>query len=209
MKRILFIFAFGLNSLYASAQYFEGKVVYQNNFQSKIPSISNQQLGAMMGSKQTWYIKGGDYKSEYNGTFAQWLLYLNRDNRAYSKMSNMKAILWKDMDHESDKVVSIELHKGVAVILGYKCDELIVRFKNSKHIYYFTSRLPIDSKLFVHHLAGGWYTYLSKAHAVALKQIIDIPKMTVTSVATEVKPMNLDKTLFALPANTQLMKSPY
>jgi hypothetical protein len=63
------------------AQNFEGKVVYHNTYKSKIASFNDQQLTSMMGNTQDWYIKDGDYRSETNGTFAKWQLYINKDNK--------------------------------------------------------------------------------------------------------------------------------
>ncbi len=38
---------------------FEGKIVYENKYQSKIANITDQPLIAMMGNIQEYFIKGG------------------------------------------------------------------------------------------------------------------------------------------------------
>jgi hypothetical protein len=68
-------------SLTVPAQGFEGKIIYQNSFKSKVPNVSDQQLSSVIGSRQEYYIKKGNYKSITNGTYIQWQIYINKDNR--------------------------------------------------------------------------------------------------------------------------------
>ena len=77
-------------------QTFEGKVVYENKYKSKIPNLTDDQFTTMMGTVQEYLIKGGNYKSTMNGTFFLWQLYINKDNKLYTKMSNSPSILWND-----------------------------------------------------------------------------------------------------------------
>jgi hypothetical protein len=83
----------------------------------------------------------------------------------------------------------------------------VLTCKSGLQKYYFTSELPVDSKLLTNNLFGNCYAYLSKANAIPIKMVIDNPQFTVESVAIEVKPMQLDKTMFELPAGTKLQKS--
>jgi len=191
------------------AQSFEGKITYRGSYTSKIPNMTTQQFTSMMGDKQEYYIKGGDYKSVTNGTLAQWQLYINKDNKLYTKVSSSQIIYWNDATVNDDSVISVTLNKGVTTILGYKCDELILTCKSGIQKYYFNSSLGIDAKLFANHQYGNWYNYLSQAHAVPLKMTIDNPQFTLESVATDVTPMKLDSREFELPANAQTQKSPY
>jgi hypothetical protein len=209
MKKLFFTLSFLLVCLYTIAQTFEGKIIYQNTIKSKIPSVTDEQFGAMLGTTQNYYIKGGDYKSETNGKLVLWQLYINKDNKLYNKLANSEALLYNDGAINPDSVISSELHKGVTEILGYKCDELVLTCKSGVQKYYFSSKLAADSKLYEHHLFGNWYAYLSKSHALPLKTIIDNAQFYIESVATEVKPMKLDQTLFTLPANVEIKKSPY
>jgi hypothetical protein len=209
MKQILITLLLSLCCLFTFAQSFEGKIVYQNTYKSKIPSLPDNKFTSMMGSVQNYYISGGDYKSEVNGTFLSWQLYINADNKLYTKMANSETILWNDGATNPDEIKSVELHKDAANILGYLCDELVLTCKSGLQKYYFTSKLPIDSKLYTNHLFGNWYAYLSKANAIPIKMVIDNAQFTIESVAIEVKPMHLDKVIFELPAGTKTAKSPY
>ena len=191
------------------AQSFEGKITYQNSFKSKLPNLKDEQLNSMMGTKQDYYIKGGNYKSATNGTLSQWQIYINKDNKIYSKMSNSETILWTDGSVNDDTILNVKLNKGATEILGYKCDELILTCKSGVQKYYFNSKLGVDTKLYVNHKYGNWYDYLKQANAVPLKMIFANQQFTMESVATEVKPMKLDDKEFQLPENVVTGKSPY
>lgn len=210
MKKNTFIF-FALMLLTSTvfSQPFEGEIVYENTFKSKTLKVPNEQFASMLGTTQNYYIRGGDYKSETNGKFLLWQLYVHKDNKLYVNLSNSKAILWNDGAVNPDEVISSELHKNAEVILGYTCDELILTCKSGIQKYYFSSKIPADSKLFMNHKFGNWYAYLSKANALPLKTIIDSEQFTIESVATKVIPMNLEQAFFSLPANIETTKNPY
>ncbi|HEY9195061.1 MAG TPA: hypothetical protein VIM77_02310, partial [Mucilaginibacter sp.] len=94
MKKLVITLSLITVCFAASAQVFEGKIIYNNTIKSKVPNISDEQFTTMMGSIQNYYVKGGDYRSELNGTLLQWQLYINKDNKLYTKMSNSTAALW-------------------------------------------------------------------------------------------------------------------
>ena len=93
----------------------------------------------MMGTTQEYLIKDGNYKSSANGTFFQWQLYINKDNKLYNKMSNSPTIFWNDGSVNPDEVIKAEINQGVIEILGYQCDELILTCKSGIQKYYFSS----------------------------------------------------------------------
>jgi hypothetical protein len=201
MKKLFTLFiVFALTMSMSFAQSFEGKISYTNAYKSKIPNVNDQQLTDMMGASQEYLVKGGDYK---------WQLYINKDNKIYSKMTSSPAALWTDCSENPDEVLKSELNKGVVEILGYKCDELVLTCKSGVQKFYFSSKLPIDSKLFEKHKFGNWAAFLAKANAVPLKIIVDNQQFTIESVATDVKPMAIDSKLLELPAGIQTQKSPY
>ncbi len=171
--------------------------------------MTNQQWATMMGSTQEYLIKGGDYKSTFNGTVVQWQLYLNKDNKLYTKMASPETAFWNDASIQGDEILKAEVTKGVTEILGYKCDEVILTCKSGVQKYYFNSKLAVDPKLFTNHKFGNWFDYLSKSNALPLKSIVETAQFTMESVATEVKQMKLDASTFELPAGIKTEKSPY
>ena len=208
MKKLLTI-AMTVLTTTVFGQNFQGKIVYQNTYVSKLPNITSEQFTSMMGSTQTYIIKGGDYKSSANGTLLQWQIYINKDNKLYNKMSNSETVLWNDGATNPDEVLKVQVNKGVTEVLGYKCDEVILTCKSGTQKYYFNSKLGVDIKLFAKHLYGNWYDYLKVAKALPLKLVLDNAQFTLTSIAIEVKEMKLDDKEFQLPDNARTAKSPY
>src|SRR5687767_6579666 len=120
MKQLLLLLATTLITIMSIGQSFEGKIVYNNSYKSKMPNVKDEQLTAMMGSTQEYFIKSGDYKSVSNGSFFQWQLYRNKDNKLYSKMSNSETLLWSDGATNPDTVLTAVINRGAAEVLGYK-----------------------------------------------------------------------------------------
>lgn len=209
MLKIIAAIFVSLFAIFSFAQNFEGKIVYENTYKSKVPGITDGQFSAMMGSVQEYYIKEGDYKSVANGTFFQWQLYVNKDNKLYTKMVNSEALLWNDGSSNSDEVLKTKVNKNAVEILGYKCDELILTCKSGTQKYYFNTTLSVDKKLFVNHKYGNWFAFLSGSGALPLKSIIESKEFTLESIATEVLPLKLEKVFFELPANAKTIKSPF
>ncbi len=207
-KTITFLLA-TLFAMVSFGQNFEGQIVYKNTYKSKIPNVTDAQFTTMMGSTQEYLIKDGDYKSLANGSMFHWQLYINKDNKLYSKMANNETLLWNDGATNPDEILKTEVNRAVTEILGYKCDELILICKSGTQKYYFNTKLSVDPKLFANHKFGNWYEFVSTSNSLPLKSIVDNNQFYLESEATGIKTMQLDKTLFELPANAKTMKSPY
>ena len=209
MIKIITLLIATLFAIASFGQNFEGKIVYKTTYKSKMPNVTTEQFTTMMGSTQEYFIKNGDYKSVTNGSFFQWQLYINKDNKLYSKMANSDTLLWNDGATNSDEILKAEVNKGVAEILGYNCDELILTCESGTQKYYYNTNLTVDIDLFLNHKFGNWYDILSKSNSLPLKSIVDNAQFTLESVATEVKEMKLDSAFFVLEAGTKTMKNPY
>ncbi len=190
-------------------QAFEGKVIYNYKYKSKMSNVTDQQFNSMMGTTSEYLIKGGNYKSSTNGTFLQWQLYSNKDNKLYNKMSNSPAVLWNDGAVNTDEVLKSEINKNVVEVLGHQCDELILTCKSGIQKYYFNRAFKVDSKLYEKHKFVNWSEVVSKSNSLPLKMIIDNPQFILECVAIEIKPMSLNDKLFELPADCKIEKSPY
>jgi len=198
-----------LISMTVFGQYFEGKISYANTYKSKNPKMTDQQWTSIMGSRQEYLIKGGDYKSIANGTLVQWQLYINKDNKLYNKMINSETVFWNDASDQGDEILKVEVSNGVTEILGYNCDEVVLTCKSGVQKYYFNSKLSVDTKLFSNHKFGNWFDYLSKSKSLPLKSVVETAEFTLESVATEVNRMQLDSKNFELPSGIKTAKSPY
>src|SRR5687768_3262381 len=191
------------------AQTFEGVIKYKNSYKIKIPTLTNEQFTAMMGTTMEYFIKEGNYKTMTNGNYLLWQLYINKDNKLYNKTANSPAILWNDVTVNTDEVLKAEINKNAIDVLGYKCDELILTCKSGVQKYYYSSKLKMDAKLYESFKYQNWYEYLSRANAVPLKMIIDNAQFYLESVATEVQKKKIDASMFTLPSDAKLEKNPY
>lgn len=188
---------------------FEGEVTYTNTFRSKNAQLKEKQLSVMMGAVHNYFVKNGNYKTVTNGAFAQWQLYIQKDNKLYNKMASSDTLYYNDGLDYDDEVLSTKLNKNVVTILGYSCDELILICKSGTQKYYYNSKLRIDSKYFVNHKYGNYYNYISKTNAVPLKTVIEDYDFIMESTATKVEVKKLPETLFQLPANSKVTKFIY
>lgn len=198
-----------MTRLLSIAQNFEGVIVYTNTVKSKMAQVSNEQWTNMLGSKQSFYIKGNRYKSVTNGTMIQWQLYVAEDNKLYNKMGNSEVLLWNDASLQNEEILSSEIKLNAARILGYDCDELTLTCKSGVQKYYFTSKLVADCKLYEKHLYGNWYDFLKLAKGLSLKTIIENAQFTLEQTAIEVNAKKLDDAVFSIPADAKTSKSPY
>ena len=133
MKKIILVLVTIFFHSVIIAQNFEGVIIYKNSYESKSPNVSNEQFAQMMGTKEEFYIKNGNYKSVRNGTFLLWSLYVNAENKFYSKLSISDTLYWDDAGINTDTVLNVKVNRGVVELLGYKCDELILTCKTGIH----------------------------------------------------------------------------
>ena len=183
MRVFGFLLMMGLISMSLSAQDFEGEIIYQNVYQSKMAGLSDEKFTTLMGTEQDYFIKGASYKSVINGTLAQWQLYVPGENKLYTKMSNSDSAFWDDAAVNPDSVISFSLNKAVVKILGYTCDEIILNCKSGTQKYYFNTSLGIDPAKFVKHKYGNWYDYVLNSKSVPLKIEMDNAQFVMVSVA--------------------------
>lgn len=208
MKKTMSFLLAMLSTLVIFGQSFEGRITYRNSYKSRNEKISDQQWTTLMGTTQEYLIKGGAYKSLFNGTLVQWQLYKNDENRIYNKLSNSETILWKDAGVNSDSVLKVEQYTAVTEILGYKCDELIFTCQNSVQKYFYSPRLAVDAALYSRHIYMNWSYYLLKTHALPLKSIITSEEFELEQTAVKVSPARLDNAVFQLPEGTKATKNP-
>lgn len=183
-------------------QNFEGQITYNNSYVSKMPNVSDQQLTLMMGSVQNYFIKGGDYKSNFNGSMMQWQLYRKAENKLYNQFASSITVFWYDGSKNQDSLIKYEVIQNAETILGYTCDELILTCISGIQKYYFSSHLSLDGNLYRSHKYGNWSEYITRSNAVPLKVVIENTQFTLESTAIEVRQMTLNPSVFALPENS-------
>ncbi|WP_396632582.1 hypothetical protein [Maribacter sp. R86514] len=209
MNRILVFVLITFSTLTVFGQNFEGKITYSNTYESQNPQMTDQQWQTMMGGTQEYFIKNGDYRSVTNGTVMQWQIYVNSENRLYSKMANSETAIWNDGLINVDTISNVKLNKNVIKILGYDCDELILTCKSGIQKYYFNTSLKVNVSLFENHKFGNWYAFLKESNSLPLKMIVNNAQFTMESIATEVTEMKINDSDLQLPEGIKTTKSPY
>ena len=192
-----------------NAQYFEGKIVYELNYQTDNNAMSNQQWQTSLGSKQVYVIKGGNYKSSVNGVLVDWELYVNSENRVYQKLGESEVAFWSDAAANPDSIYSIDINKKAAKILDYKCDEITMKTSSGVQKLYFNKSLKVDPALYENHHYGNWSAYLKAAGALPLKMIVITEDLTIESTAIEVLEMAIDDSELTLPEGMPIQESPF
>lgn len=193
------------NVLYC--QYFEGEIIYSNHFVSKMKNFTDQQLEAMIGTKQEYLISGGNYKSFLNGQSVLMQMYDYKTNRMYNRKVQSDTLYWFDALVNTDDVVSYEIKNNAEVILGNQCDAIIMKTKTGTTTMYYSTKYKVDSNVYRQHNYGNWAFYTAKAGALPLKTIIETNAFKMESVATEIKPMKLGDDYFKIDNNTPIKKS--
>ncbi|TDO21277.1 hypothetical protein [Pedobacter duraquae] len=193
-----------LSPLMCLAQSFEGKITYSNGYQSKSSKLTDAQLATMMGTTQNYYIKGADYKSDFNGSYIKMQLYKGKENRGYTLTSKSDSLYWEDYSKNSDVATNFEVQKGKETVMGVLCDALIVYTPTSKTTYYYNNKYGVTPALFNKHAYGNWYYVISKTKTLPLKIISENNQFTLTSTAVSITPMKLADKTFELPQNNKV-----
>lgn len=210
MKQLIALLSI-LISTASFGQTFEGKITYESSFESAHPDkVTPQEWTNLIGWKQELYIKNGNYKYVTNGSFCQWKVYVNADNKIYTKVEKSDTLLWNDASLYSEKIIAkTSIKKNAVKILGYSCDQIsFALMSGGAQTYFFASKLGVDVKQFEQHKFGLWLDFLSQSKALPLKSRIETTQFVMESVATEVKAMQLDDAFFAVPGDGKIKKNP-
>jgi hypothetical protein len=189
---------FLLISVHIKAQSFEGKISYNNYYQSKLANLKSEQLNAMMGTKQDFYIKGSSYKSVFNGAFTRMQIYKTSENKSYTLTGKNDTLYFEDYGINKDEAVKSELLKNQDTVMGIPCDVLIVETKKSKTYFYFNYQYSVNPELFKQHTYGNWYYTISKTMALPLKTVYQTEQFILTSTVIEIKEQKLEDAFFEI-----------
>lgn len=126
-SKSIFLVFLTMSTPFVYGQNFEGEIIYANHFTSKMKNFTNEQLGDIVGTKQEYLIKGGNYKSFLNGQSVTMQLYDNATNRIYNRMLKSDTLYWFDASTNTDNVISYEIKKNAGTVLGNECDAIIMK----------------------------------------------------------------------------------
>lgn len=207
MKRGSFIFFLLFVYLFSFSQNFEGRVVYSIKYKSKLPGLTDAQLTSLIGDKQEYFIKNGKYKSIMNGETIVMQLYDDVENRIYNKIPKSDTLYWFSASVNSDDVLRYELISADTILLGKKCDILVLYTTSGVTKYYYNSEYAIDRNSFTNHKYGNWAYYVGKSGSIPLKTVIDSKQFFMESVAVEISSLELNESFFEIPPHTPTKQS--
>ncbi len=200
----VFILLLLFSPMIGFAQSFEGKITYANSYKSNSARLKDEQLNTIMGTTQEYYIKGGDYKSIFNGSFVKMQLYKSAENRSYSLTAKSDSLYWEDYSKNKDAATKYEIRKSKETVMGVLCDVLIVYTPKSKVYYYYNTKYRVNPDLFKQHAYGNWYDMVSKTKALPLKTVYENELFTFSSTAISITPMKLDNSVFEIPNKNKI-----
>ena len=203
-NKLVLIAALILSIYFAHGQSFEGEIIYSNHFTSKMKNFTDEQLEAMIGSKQEYLIKGANYKSLLNGQSITMQLYDYKTNRIYNQKPKSDTLYWFDASINTDEVISFEIKKNVDEILGNQCDVIIMKTKTGTTTIFYSSRYKVDSKAYENHRYSNWAFYVGKTKALPLKTVIETNKFKMESTAIEIKPIEFGTDYFNIDPKTPI-----
>lgn len=165
-------------------------------------------MQVFLGDSLIYYMKGGDYRSDANGKWLKWQIYLNKDNKLYDQLPTSDTIFWEDGSVNKDSILNVKFIKNADIILGHKCDELVFECKGDTIKYLYSTAYQINSKLYQKQVYQNWYEYLRRANAMPLQMIISNKEMFETMTAIAVTEKKVPDSMFVLPQNSVIAPLP-
>lgn len=189
------------------AQTFEGIIKYHNFYQSKLANLKSEQLNSLMGTSQEYYLKNGDYKSVFNGSFIKAQIYFGKENKAYNLTAKSDTLYWEDYSKNKDEAISYQIQNNKDTIMGIVCNIITIKTAKSKTDYYYNAKYGVNPTLFSFHSYGNWYYIVSKVKALPMKTVYENEQFILTSTAVEIKPMNLSEKIFVIPDKSKIAQA--
>ncbi|NUY82734.1 hypothetical protein HUK80_17660 [Flavobacterium sp. MAH-1] len=177
-------------------QQFEGIIVFQNSYQSKIKNQSNEHLAQLFGSTHTYQIKNERYKLSSNGELLQWQIYQPQENKLFTKLAVGDKLGIIELDKETEKVKSVQVNRKAVKILDYLCDEFVVQCKSSVQKYFIDSSLNINPEIFKNSKFNYQLAFLLKNQILPIKMVIEDGISICESIAIELKGETIDEKIF-------------
>jgi hypothetical protein len=191
------------NFLFCQEKEFEGIIDYKLVVKNPMPELMSDSLWiARVGktiSNHKYYYKGSNYKNVIDKKQLQ--IYKPKSNQIYNYTIEKDTVFTNILNANKsiDSLRSIEKSDKTELILGYECQELIIKTKLTETTYYYSRELNIPSVNYINHHYGNWYEYLKETNSLPLKIIVKnkFLFMEMTAINLESKELNIDE--FKLP----------
>ena len=136
----IFLIFLSYNSFSQNKESFEGIILYENTFKSKIDSISSSHFENAYG-KQTKYIlaKNGDYLNLFKGSYITVQLYKNKEDNIYTVLTNRDTIFYNKVTEKKGDISNLKTSLEETIILDKNCIEISFETETSKYKYFYNN----------------------------------------------------------------------
>ena len=187
--------------------YFEGKIMYKNEYIIKTNKVDSAYLDKIFGKTADLSFKEGNYLELYDGGFMLEQLYNKHDNKTYVKRNLSDTLYWFDCGTPGQKMLKFEINPKRENILGIECDELVTYYANKTVSFYFNSdTLRINPEWYKNFTTSNKNLNTQKMNAVYLKNKIEYADFIATVTATSITWQKIDDKLFSVPKNKILIE---
>ena len=185
-------------SAYDDSKYFQGKIIYNYEFEST--GMDADSLALLRANRSEMLIRGGDYHFTFFGPDTTIYLYKGEEGRCYFQRLPWTGFRCMDYTVWEDTIVKMEKTNVEEVVLNEKCQQLIMNTAFIKTTYNLSKDLFVDANKFEKHASTNLnQMYREGNGGVALKNRYEFPRFTVTETAVEIEKMKLDTMLFFIP----------
>ena len=196
-----------VNSFSQKKVSFEGIIMYENNFKSKIDSISNTQFENAFGKKTKYLLdKNGNYINLFKGAYITIQLFKKNKNTLYTLLTGKDTIYYNKVNKKGGGISNVKRTKNKERVLDKNCDEVTFKTATSKYKYYYNTDYFVDPKLFTTHYLGNWDEIVKITKTFPLKVVLETDSFVMTSTAISIKKGKLEQHLFNLPPNMPVTK---
>jgi hypothetical protein len=190
--------------------YFEGKILYKNEYIIKTNKVDSVYLDKIFGKTADLSFKEGNYLELYDGGFMLEQLYNKHDNKTYVKRNESDTLYWFDCGTQGQKMLKFEINPKRENILGIDCDELVTYYDNKTVSFYFNSdTLRINPEWYENFTTSNKNLNTQKMKAVYLKYKIEYADFIATVTATSITRQKIDDKSFSIPKNKILIEDKY
>jgi hypothetical protein len=190
-----------------SNNFFEGRIIYKNEFIFKTNEIDTNSIIKFFGKTADLYFKEGNYVEKYDDGDMLEQLYRKQDNKIYIKRNQSDTLFWMNCGRPGKSILRFELNPTKETILGIVCDELITYYENKTVSFYFNSdTLKINPDWYSTFTLTNKNINTQKMKSIYLKYKIEYPNFIASVIATSISQQMLDSRLFTIPKNKILVE---
>lgn len=184
----------------AQSRFFEGIVHYQNQFEINNSNIDPSFLENEYGTSSISYYKNGSHLQLFDRGYLYLQLYRPDLNRVYYQHHAGDTLYYFDAARDDDFILDYQVKKRQDTVLGFVCDELFVRTRNSKRYFYYNrQRLKLDPKAYKKYAFGKKDWIINQMKAIYLRYVGETDAFTVITTAAKIEEKVLSDSRFELP----------